>query len=141
MNKFFVSLTAGAALLLLSGCVTEEQANAKVGKGCEAAVKTLIDPKEIMEIKSIKYGSELEADGLYRSITLNVHERDGWSEQDSEYSCLFEEQWGPLKSSHTALFIQATIDGETVGKEHGVIKGDLDDFLKLTEVVNKAMDQ
>ncbi len=139
-NLFLLPVCAGA-ILSLSACMTDEQVDAKLSKGCEAAVKILIEPKEIIDLKSVRYANELEADGMHRHVTLTVTERDGWAENENEYACLFAEQWGAFKSSHIAQLVRVEIDGRHVGKKDGVITGEMQDFIKLTETVDKAMDQ
>lgn len=127
--------------LALTGCVTQEQADEKMAKGCEAGVSSMIAPKEIAAVKTRNYADEQAEGGLHRRVTLGVTEKDGWLELDKEYSCLFMEEWGMFKSSHKALLVQVQIDDSTYGKVNGVITGSLDDFLKLTEHVDEAMGQ
>lgn len=127
--------------LTLAACVSQEQMDEKMAKGCEAGVKSMIAPKEISSIKTRNYADEYAEGGLHRRVTLGVMEKDGWLELDKEYSCLFMEEWGMFKSSHKALLVQVKIDDSIYGKVDGVITGSLDDFLKLTEHVDEAMGQ
>lgn len=141
MPKIFTALLL-VALLPLTACKTQEQANAKMVKGCQAAISSLIAPKEILEVKKEAFSFESTPDdGKLRRATLTVFEKDGWIEIDKNYSCLFLEQWGFMKSSHKALIIQVDIDGEITGKVDGRIQGGFDTFLKLTETIDSAMGQ
>lgn len=130
-----------ASTLALSACVSQDQMDEKMAKGCEAGVTSMIAPKEIAAVKSKNYADEFVEGGLHRRVTLGVTEKDGWLELDKEYSCLFMQEWGMFKSSHKALLVQVKIDDSTYGKVDGVITGSLDDFMKLTEHVDEAMGQ
>lgn len=141
MKKFKLIALCAFAALGLSACVTQDQADVKMVKGCAAGVGSLIAPREIQEIKAQRYANEQVEGGLHRRITLEAIERDGWVELDKEYSCLFMQQWGLFKSSHEALLVQVKFDDKIVGKKDGVLTGDFDDFLALTRVVDAAMGQ
>jgi len=128
---------------LLTGCVTQDQMDVKMAKGCTAGVNALLakEGKEIGEIKTKRYANEDAEGGLHRRITLEAIEKDGWVELDKSYSCLFMQEWGMFKSSHKALMVQMKIDEELYGKKDGSILGDFQDFLELTKVVDGAMAQ
>ena len=128
---------------LLTGCVTQDQMDIKMAKGCSAGVNALLakEGKEIGEIKTKRYANENAEGGLHRRITLEGIEKDGWVELDKSYSCLFMQEWGMFKSSHRALMVQIKIDEELYGKRDGQILGDFQDFLELTKVVDGAMAQ
>ena len=127
--------------LFLTACVTQEQADVKMAKGCQAGVNSLLKDqgKELSEIKVQRYADEQAEGGLHRRITLEGTEKDGWLELDKRYSCLFAEEWGFFKSSHTALLVQITVDDVLYGKKDGVIQGSLEDFMKLSNSVAAAM--
>lgn len=127
--------------LTLAGCVTEQQADEKMAKGCEAGIAALIAPKQIKEVKTRNYADEMAEGGLHRRVTLGLVEQDGWLELDKEYSCLFAQDWGMFKSSHTALLVQTKIDDSLYGKVDGQITGSLEDFMKLSDTVEEAMGQ
>ena len=127
--------------LALSACVTQDQADVKMAKGCAAGIDSLIEPKKIKEIKAQRFANEQAEGGLHRRITLEILEEDGWMELDQEYSCLFMQEWGLFKSSHRALIVQVKIDDQIYGKKDGQIIGGIDDFLALANVVDIAMGQ
>lgn len=139
MMKKYALIAVSA--LTLSGCVSQEQADQKMVKGCEAGVGSLIQPKEIKEVKASTIADEVTSEGLHRRITLTVTEKDGWLELDKQYSCLFAQEWGMFKSSHRALLVQTKIDSSVYGKVDGVINGSLEDFMKLSDTVEQAMGQ
>ena len=139
MKKIISILAFISILPLLSACISPDQADAKMQRGCIAGIKSLIEPKEILETKSVNFSNELLTDGMYRRATFKVMEQDGWAELEKEYSCLFLEQWGPLKTSHTASLMQVDLGGKIVGNKDGKLVGELEDFLKLTRVVDAAM--
>lgn len=135
------ALFATAAVFLLTGCVTQQQADIKMAEGCAAGIQSLISPKEIKEVKTKNFSDEQVEGGLHRRVTLGIVEKDGWAEYDKEYSCLFMQDWGLFKMSHRALLVQVKIDDDVYGKKDGTILGNMQDFLKLTNVVDGAMAQ
>lgn len=139
--KMFITTFAIASSLLLAGCVTQQQADAKMGKGCEAALSTLMGDKQIVSVKATNYSDEQTEGGLYRRITIDLVEKDGWAELDKTYSCLFSQDWGFLKSSHVALLEQVVMDDTITGKKDGKILGSLDEFMNLVSKVDTAMAQ
>ncbi|HRW30589.1 MAG TPA: hypothetical protein P5227_11370 [Emcibacteraceae bacterium] len=127
----------------LTACVSQDQADEKMAKGCEAAVNILLkdEGKQLSEIKVKRYADEQAEGGLHRRITLMGIEKDGWLELDKSYSCLFAQDWGLFKSSHEALLVQVQIDDQLYGKKDGAIQGTLEDLIKLPDAVHKAMGQ
>jgi len=131
------------ALLMLSACVTQAQADQKMAKGCQQGVESLLQDqgKEIQEVKTIRYANEENADGMHRRITIEAIERDGWLELEKEYSCLFMQQWGIFKNYHRAALAQLTMDDDIIGKKDGTIYGDVQTYLKLVEAIDQRMEQ
>jgi hypothetical protein len=129
--------------LLLVGCVTQDQADVKMANGCIAGVNALISSngKKIDTIKAQRYANETSSDGAFRRVTIEAVEKDGWLELDKQYSCLFEQQWGPFKMSHSALLMQVSIDDEIIGKKDSKILGSIEDFSKLSAAVADALRQ
>lgn len=139
--KKTVIVMAGISALALSGCVSQDQADAKMAKGCAAGIGSLIAPKEIKEVKSQNFSAEENAEGMHRRVTLDILQKDGWVETDKSYSCLFAQEWGFLNMNHRALVVQIKINDTVYGKKDGEILGGFQDFLKLTEVMDAAMAQ
>ena len=131
--------TAMVSALALSGCVTQQQADAKMGKGCEAAVGAMIAPKTILNVKATTYADEQTEASLYRRVNITATEKDGWVEVEKKYSCLFSQDWGLAKMSHAALLEQLVIGDTILGKKDGKIEGSMDDFMKLTGAAETAM--
>ncbi len=140
MKKLLLTACMASALLL-SGCVSQDQADAKMAKGCAAGLGALMAPKEIKEVKSQNFSNEENPEGLHRRVTLDILQKDGWVETNKSYSCLFAQQWGFFKSSHKAMIVQVKMDDTLYGKKDGQITGSFEDFLKLTEVMDAAMAQ
>ncbi len=140
MKKFIV-LIAGVSALALSGCVSQEQADAKMIVGCKAAVGAMIAPTEIKDVKSSDATNEKTMGSVYRRITLKYTQVGDFAETEKEGSCLFSQQWGLFKSSHASLLEQVVYNGELLGKKDGNVVGDLNQFLKLNETVDAAMAQ
>lgn len=133
-------LLSASALLLLAGCVSQDQADDKMARGCRAGIDSLLGSEKIDQVKSINHSFESNLEGQHRRVTLNTRTKDGWLELDKSFSCLFAQQWGLFKSSHAALLVQVKFpDGRIVGKEDGLIIGELQDFMKLSDTVQAAM--
>lgn len=140
MRKLFVALGLCSSFFL-AGCVSQQQADQKMAKGCEAAIGAMIAPKQILEVKSTRFADEQTEGSIYRRIGLTAVEKDGWIEAEKEYSCLFAQQWGLFRLNHIALLEQMTYNDEIKGKKDGKIIGSMEDFLKLTKAADSAMGQ
>lgn len=132
---------AGVSVLVLAGCVNQEQADEKMKTGCKAAIDAMIAPRSVKEVKVSSAEAEKTMGSVYRRIKLTYVENDDFADSEHEGSCLFSEQWGSFKSSHAALLEQVVYNDELIGKKDGTINGSMDDFLKLTEKVDSAMAQ
>lgn len=130
------------AVLLLSGCIDQVTADEKMAKGCVAAVNALLKDSKVIDVSDTTNTTEdFQGEGLHRRITMKVVEKDGWLELENQYSCVFLEQWGFMRTTHGALLVQVKINDKVYGKNDGKIVGDWDDFLALTRVVDAAMAQ
>ncbi len=138
MKKILIALTS-VSMIALSGCVSQEQADAKMIKGCEAAVGAMIAPRTIKEVKASSGVDEKTMGSVYRRIKITYVENDDFAESERPGSCLYSQQWGMFKSSHTALLEQVTYNDQLIGKKDGNIEGDMNEFLKLNEKVDAAM--
>lgn len=141
MKQSFYLTSAMVAVLALGGCVTQQQADAKMGKGCEAAISATIAPKKLLGIKSTNYADEKTEGSLYRRITIVGQQKDGWIEAEKTYTCLFAQDWGFFKSTHFALLEQLAIGDFVLGKVDGQIRGSMEDYVKLNETAETAMGQ
>lgn len=138
-KKFYRLALAVAGILALSGCVSREQADAKLAKGCEAGINALLtEPRKIEKILETKFSPSPEGAGM-RHVALHVMENDGWLEVESDFECVFEESFGILQMSHAASIYQVRTGERIVGKSGNEILGDANDFLKLTDAIRKAM--
>ena len=140
MKKFAV-LLAGISTIALSGCVTQEQADAKMIKGCEAAVAAMIEPTTIKEVKASTAAPEKTMGSVYRRVKVSYTEQGDFAETVKEGSCLFSEQWGMFKSTHASMLEQVVYNDQLIGKKDGNIEGDMNAFMKLNEKVDAAMAQ
>jgi hypothetical protein len=129
------------ACLPLSACVTQQQADAKMGKGCEAALAVVMGDKQIVKVKATNYSDEETEGSLYRRITIDLVEKDGWAELDKQYSCLFAQEWAMFRMTHNALLEQVVMGDKIMGKKDGQILGNIDEFMNLVSKVDTAMTQ
>lgn len=140
--KYAYILLALVPVLMLNACVDQATADEKMAKGCVAAVNALLDDSKVIDVsETLSVTEDFQGEGLHRRITMTVVEKDGWLELENKYSCVFLEQWGPLRMSHGAILVQVDVNGDIYGKNNGSIVGDWDDFLAITRVVDAAMGQ
>lgn len=139
--KKSIALLAGLSALTLSACVSQQQADEKMFKGCEAAVGAMIAPTTIKAVQSKAGSDEKTMGSIYRRIKITYIEEGDFAEMPKEGSCLFSQQWGMFKSTHAALLEQVVYNDQLIGKKDGVIEGDMNAFLKLNEHVDTAMGQ
>ena len=106
MSKNMRLLLVIIALIGLSGCVSREQADARLAKGCQAGVQALLpEGLTIDRIKETSFAPSPEGQGL-RHVTITTVTLDGWLETEKVYECIFEESFGFLKTNHTASIYQ-----------------------------------
>ncbi len=130
------------SVLVLTGCVTREQADARIARGCAAGVEVFLDEGfKIKEIKDKFFKDSVEFGHGYRHVILRAVESDDWLDVDKEYECVFAEGFGFLNNSHTATIYQLNVNGQTYGNKGGKLLGSFQDHLKLTEIVEQAMNR
>lgn len=135
-----LSICTGA--LLLSGCVTREQADAKLEKACIAAAEAFIEEGyKVEEVKERIFGDDAKLGKGYREVRLTVLEGDGWYSTDKEYRCVFVEETGMFNSTHNASIYRLKIDTMTLGQEDGKLIGTIKQHQKLGDAVQKALGQ
>lgn len=126
--------------LMLTSCITREQADNRLARGCTAAAGIFLD--EGYKIKSIKkstFGSSKEFGNGFRVADVTAIESDGWADLDKEIECTFAEDLGVFGSSHSASLYQLKINGEIYGIQDGQLLGDIDTHLRLTAAVESAL--
>lgn len=126
--------------LPLTGCVSRENADARLAKGCEAAAATLL--KEGYSFKNINkstFKTSTEFGAGFREVTLNSTESDGWANLEREYKCIFAEEMTAMGLGYTADFYQIAYDGEVFGKSGTELLGDADTLTKLTAAAQSAI--
>jgi hypothetical protein len=137
MNR--LSIIALLSLLVLSGCVSREQADEKLAKGCAAGVQSLLpDGVKIDHIAGKEASKSPEGPDM-RYIKIKTVTIDGVLPEDKDYECIFEEEFGFMNASYTASIYQVRTGDATYGKSGNEIMGNADDFLKLTDAVRQAM--
>lgn len=120
-------------ILPLSACVSHEDTDARLAKGCEAATNLLLkDGFKIKEVKDSTFKTSSEFGSGFREVTLTAVESDSWIDYDREYKCIFAEEIGPLGLTYSADFYQITVNGETFGESGTELLGDADTLTKIT---------
>ncbi|MDY0029457.1 MAG: hypothetical protein RBR86_05895 [Pseudobdellovibrionaceae bacterium] len=139
LNFGLVTLCA----LGLSACGQEELNNQRLAKGCEAAVKLVLDKskydRKLASVQSVSFG---RSDGFKLvKITVNTIEKetDYELDEDEVYNCKFDEtsSFGGLVWNANLVYLK--VDDDAYGLENGQIIGNLNDHLKLMNTVENAM--
>lgn len=137
MKKFYFLFLC---LLALSACVSREDADAKLAKGCRAGVESLMSGDfKINEIKDRTFRQSPEFGPDYREVMLSVVESDGWSSSDKNIICVFSEGFGFLNAGYTATLHQLKKDEQIYGQDGSEIRGSVEDHLKLHQAVEQGM--
>lgn len=132
-------VVVGLCALSLGGCVSREQADENLAKGCAAGVAALLpEGTTLGEIKEKTFSPSPEAPGA-RHVKLTAMKMDGYLEEEATYECVFEESMGFMNSAHTASIYQVRFEDQIIGKSGNEIKGDFEQFSKLTDAIRKAM--
>jgi hypothetical protein len=139
--KNFILAFAGISILALAGCISQEQADTQMAKGCEGAVNAMLAPRSIKTVKGWTADDDTSEGSVHRRIFITYVENDDFAESEKKAECLFSQQWGPLKSTHAALLEQLVANNTILGKKNGVIQGSMEDFIKLTNGASAAMGQ
>ena len=137
MPKFALPLLIILSLSILTGCVSREQADAKLATACVAAVEALADRK-LGDIADTKATPSPEGPD-FRHITVMTGSDDGWLDEFGEYKCIFQETFSIFNRAHTASIYQVHYDGEIVGKAGSKILGSPSQLLQLEEAVRGAL--
>ncbi len=134
-------LLTGTALTL-TACVTREQADEKLARGCAAGADMFMtDGYKTKSIKQSTFADSADLGPGYRVANVTLVVSDGWAEVDKDISCIFSESHGFMGASYNAQIYQLKLDEQIIGKEGNEIVGGYDANLKLTEGVDKALMQ
>lgn len=127
-------------LAVLTGCVSREEADAKLGKACKAAAGLLLtDGFTVKSVNNVDAGTTAEFGGGYRKITVSVTESDSWLDVDKDYKCVFAEEFGIFNSSFDADLFQIDVDGQVFGMKDGQILGGPEMQIKLDRAVKSVL--
>ena len=127
--------------LLLTACGSQQEAEIKLAKGCEAAVKAMLaKPDYTRQIDSVTSKSFGMSEG-FRLVTLKTITKDKESgqEADESFDCKFQETQSFNYLQWSADLVQLKIDDVIYGSEGGEIYGSVEDQMALTDAVEAAM--
>ncbi len=143
MKKQIMVLSCALALATaLTGCNSRESVDAKLAKGCEAGVKSILAAeKYTRQIDSVKTSDFSTTEDKYRKVSLKALTKDKQygTEKDEEFTCVFQETYLPGFNSYKGILQDMRIDEEVFGVVDGKIQGTVEEHLKLTDTVQDAM--
>lgn len=130
-----------ALTLPLSACVTREQADEKLVRGCAAATASLLPEDQVMGPIIAHEFTESSEGPTFRHLTIHTKQDEEWLSGEAVYDCTFEETFGFLNITYNAFVYQLKLGEAVYGKVNGEIVGDAEDFIKLDKAFEKAMAQ
>lgn len=138
--KYFGLIALCLATFTLSACITREQADAKLATGCKAGISALLpDDQSIDKIVRSKYTPATEGPN-HRHVTIITTLKNDWLEEEHEYKCVFDENFGLFKNNHTAAIVKLdTGDGRVFGRAGAEITGSAQDWIDITNATREAM--
>lgn len=138
MKKLFFTLCVTA---FLSGCGGREQADTKLARACESAVKVMLNKsdydRQIDKVKGKKIGM---SDG-YRLVTIDVlsKTKEFSNPKDESFECKFDESMGPFGFGYHAALVSLKIDDVVYGSNGGEIYGSIQDQMAIMTAVEQAL--
>ncbi len=133
-------ILASLFVLPLTSCISREQADTRLEKGCKAGIEFFLENGfEIKSIKRAMFKNSTEFGNGYREVMMFLQISDGWYDHDKEYKCTFAEEWNSLGASHRADIYQINVDGDYYGVKDGKIIGDIETQINLSDAINNAM--
>ena len=128
-------------ILVLTSCVSRQDADQKLGKACEAAAGVFrTEGFTVKSVKKVDAKVSKEFGSGYRQIKVFVTESDSWLDVDKEYNCVFAEEFGILNSSFTADLYQIEVDNQVYGMKDNTLMGGTDIHLKLMRAVASELE-
>lgn len=141
MSRFlFLSLLI-SSVLGLSACGQDEVNRQRLVKGCEAAVKVVLDmPKyerSLLKVQSHKFG---ESEG-YDLVTLSVltTDKEFGGEEPETFNCQFSVTSSLGGMQWNAALAKLQVDDDVYGVVNGQIQGSMTDHMAITSAVERAM--
>lgn len=133
-------LLALALSLPLMSCVSREDADANLVKGCQAGIEVLLkEGFKIKEIKNSQFSTSAEFGNGFREGVLTAQVSDGWIDSEKDYKCVFAEEMAFMGLAHSASLYQITVDEETYGKSGDELLGDAATLSRLNAAVEAAL--
>lgn len=127
------------ALLSLTGCLSRDDADKRLAKGCQAAATLFLNEGfKVKEIKKSEFKPSAQFGSGYRDVILTAIESDSWIDFDKEYKCTFADELD-LMGTHRAMIYQVTVNEQTYGHAGSEILGDADTIIRLNDAVENAM--
>jgi hypothetical protein len=127
-------------ILPLTSCMSREDADARLLKGCEAAVAFFLhDGYTVKKIKRTTFKPSTEFGNGYREVMIYTKISDGWHDKDEEYKCVFAENFNAMESSHQTTLYQVSNSDKALGMKNGTLHGDSETLKNLESAVNNAM--
>ncbi|MAE50833.1 MAG: hypothetical protein CMH27_03380 [Micavibrio sp.] len=130
------------SVLALGGCVSRDQADAKLVLACQKGVEYLLDDYSM--IKSIKQtnfsniANKMDGD---RRVVMDVVVDENYLEIDKTFSCNFFENRGLMGMNYSANLAQIDMgDGDVYGRKDDQILGGMNKWLNITKEVEAYLD-
>lgn len=145
-QPYIYSVTISLAfisMLFLSACgIDRDAADKKLASACKIGVELFLpEGTSVKEIRSTSFSEPDKRSDGDRRATLNVVESDGWYDAEKTYACNFTEDKGFLGMSYSASVMQIDMSDKIYGTKDGKIHGTYDEWLKITNAVDAALER
>lgn len=137
--KMLSCLILCLCLFIMTGCVSREQADAKLTRACEAGIKATLPEHQTFEEILDSQARDSSIGSNMRQIKIKGKLEDGWLGIEENFTCIFEESFGLLGNSHTAAIYQLRLPGKAIGQAGSDITGSAQEFIRLTDAVSEAL--
>ena len=139
MKNFSLCLLA-ISTLALTGCIDRATADARLLKGCKAAIEAFLpEGDSIKDVESQTIKDHFSLGKGHRHLELDVRISDGYHGRNENHACIFFEEFGFANMSHRASIYQLNFQGRIIGQQNYEIQGSLEDMTKLTDAVDEAL--
>lgn len=134
--KYSALILLCTASILLTGCVSREQADTKLSEACAAGAAAFFDEHEKSEGIEKQTATESAKMGIgHRDVAITLKVNDGFATTPKDYTCIFAEEFGAMGMVYTAAIVQININGKILGQEGLDVIGTPEDITKLNAAV------
>ena len=136
-----ITCLACLSAVILTGCGSQQEAETKLVRGCEAAVKVMLNKEDYDRQLAAVTGQKFGMSDGFRLVTIDAttKNKEFGFENEESFQCKFEESRSFGYLNWKAALVQVKIDDAVFGSEGGQLYGSVEDQMALTAAVEAAM--